>query len=281
MSLEIDSTIQHTEHTVFVSACDTSYFLKAKKTIEELRTKGDWKGAVVLLSIDFDIDTMKNTDTEFLQKYAITVFPVKHINTDTLVAQLKAHPIRPMADNRHFGKLYQWDKFYVFHDYFKTWNRVVFLDAGIRVLDSVQAILDLSWKGKFLAPDDSDPYDNGNRFRCQLDLNANPEAKAALFSEYSESILDQKYFLNCMFVYDTELLTKISMDSMIEAMNAYPICLCNEMVIMNLFFTYKLNVWEAFPQKAGTKYIFGWNESNYRENPNWTQFHFMKYPRTI
>jgi len=104
----------------------------------------------------------------------------------------------------------------------------------------------------------------------------------ALFSVYPKEILDKKYFLNCMFIYDTELLEKVSFQEMVDAMNAYPICLCNEMVIMNLFFTFKLGVWEAFPlQTADAKYLFSWAETNYKPTPHWSQFHFMKYPRTI
>ena len=261
--------------TSFVTLCDASYYPKAKKTIEELRTTGRWKGSIVLITVDF------TPEESFRFHYNILHYQISHISTDTLVEQLKANPIKAMADNRHFGKLYQWDKFYVFHEFFRNWKRVIFLDAGIRILDSVQPLLDLDWKGKFLAPDDSDPYDNGNRFACQLDLNANPAVCEALFSVYPENILNEKYFLNCMFVYDTELLTKVSFQEMVDAMNKYPICLCNEMGIMNLFFTFKLGVWEAFPQRVGNKYLFGWNESNYHEGPSWNQFHFMKYPRTI
>jgi hypothetical protein len=262
--------------TAFVTACDKSYFPKAKKTIEELRSNGRWKGQIVLITIGF------NPEWEFIKSNDIVEFSVEHIDTDGLVKQLKANPIKAMADNRHFGKLYQWDKFYVFSEFFKGWSRIVFLDAGIRVLGSVQPLLDLDWKGKFLAPDDSDPYDNGNRFRCQLDLDANPAVNDALFSAYPQEILDKKYFLNCMFLYDTALLERVSFRDFVDAMNAYPICLCNEMVIMNLFFTFKLDVWEAFPlQTSSGKYLFSWAETNYKESPHWSQFHFMKYPKTI
>jgi hypothetical protein len=64
-------------------------------------------------------------------------------------------------------------------------------------------------------------------------------------------------------------------------MYEYPICRCNEMGIMNLKFVLQMRVWEPFPQKTKEgKYLFGWNEVNYKENPNWTSFHFIKYSRT-
>lgn len=256
--------------TVFITLCDESYYPKARRTITELKTNGLWYGDVVLMAIDFEPEPIPG----------VQIHRTQHMDVDKLLAQWKEHPIRPMDDNRHFGKIYQWDKLQVFKPFFRSWDRVVFLDAGLRVFDSVAPLLALNWKGKFLAPDDSDPYDNGARFRIQLDLEANPEITQLLLTEYSESILDGHYFLNCMFMFDTSLLEMVTFEEMETAMNKYPICMCNEMGIMNLFFTFKLGVWQPFPQCVNNKYLFGWCESNYREQPDWSSFHFMKYPRS-
>ena len=261
----------YAENTAFVTLCDQSYFSKAMTTIRELQTNGRWIGDIVLVAVDFEPPPMEG----------VTVLRTSHINTDSLVEQLRANPIRPMSDNRHFGKLYQWDKLQVFNEYFRTWERIVFLDAGIRVFQPVQPLLDLDWRGKFLAPDDSEPYDNGSRFRCQLDLTANPPVTDTVLSEYSPSILDEKYFINCMFVYDTHLLDLVTFDELEQAMNKYPISMCNEMGIMNLIFTYKLKVWSAFPsERVNGTYMFGWSENNYREGCTWRDFHFLKYSST-
>lgn len=256
--------------TVFVTLSDESYAPKARNTICELQAHGAWKGDIVWIAVDFAPEPMKG----------VHIYTTTHLNTDTLVEQFKKHPLKPMSDNRHLGKLYQWDKLQVFKPYFRQWERVVFLDAGIRVFDTVQPLLDLPWKDKFLAPDDSDPYDNGNRFRCQLDLEVNPEAVSRLFTDYTNTILDAHYFLNCMFMFDTSLLEKVSFEELESAMNKYPICMCNEMGIMNLIFNYSLNVWTPFPQRVDDKYLFAWAENNYRERPNWTAFHFIKYSLT-
>lgn len=255
--------------TVFVTLSDESYFPKAAQTIQELRNNGKWYGDVVFIAVDFEPDIQN-----------VIVYKTTHINTDGLLESFRKHPIRPMPDNRHFTKLYQWDKLQVFKPFFRRWERVVFLDAGLRVFDSVEPLLNLEWKGKFLAPDDSDPYDNGNRFRVQLDMVANPEVTEKLLVEYSNEILEQRYFINCIFIFDTTLIDKISYQEMENAMNKYPICMCNEMGIMNLIFAYKLHVWAPFPQRVGEKYLFGWCERNYREQPDWRSFHFIKYSVT-
>jgi hypothetical protein len=260
--------------TVVVLVTDRNYFHKALKTIEQLRGPGAWQGELVLLAVDFDPEP---TITQALQ---IQVRRVHHIDTTKLVEAYTAHPLKS-SDNRHTGKLTQWDKLQVFDPFFKAWERVLYFDAGLHIFHTIQPLLDLPWRGKFLAPDDSDPYDNGNRFQCQVQLSANPEAATAFLKDWPSEILDQKYFLNCLWVYDTALLSQVSMEEMIDAMNTYPICGTNEMTILNLFFTFKLKVWSPLPQRAGDKYLFGWCELNYRERPTWHSFHFLKYPVTI
>jgi hypothetical protein len=260
--------------TVFVTLSDQKYSAKAIQTIRELRGRGQWKGPIVYITVDFSPPDQSVKDLDIL------VHPVAHIDTSHLVAQLTEHPIGPSDDGRHLGKLVQWDKLYCFSEFFRQWNRVVFLDAGLRVFDTVEALLALPWRKCIMAPDDSDPYDNGNRFKCQLHLDKNPPVAETLLAEFGEGILTQKYFLNCIFMYDTALLDRCSMDELVVAMNKYPICHCNEMTIMNLLFTFKLGVWKPFPQRVGYKYLFGWCERNYKERPTWREFHFIKYSVT-
>lgn len=212
--------------------------------------------------------------------FDVFVWVVTHIPTDSLVADLRKYPIKPQADNRHFAKLTQWDKLYVFHDCLRRWERIVFLDAGLRVAGPVKPLLDLEWRGKFLAPNDAGPYDDGKRFRCQVDLTGKPAAVFRFLAEFPDC-LDREYFLNCMFVYDTALLDKCSMSQMVDMMNTFPICMCNEMGIMNMVFTLQLNVWEPFPVRIGDRYLFGWNESDFRDAPTWQNFHFLKYSSSM
>lgn len=256
--------------TVVVTLCDQRYIGKAKQTISEVQSVGKWTGDIVLLAVDFIPDPIPGVEIRH----------ISHINLDALFEAWKLHPIRPMDDNRHHGKVYQWDKLQVFDTWFKRWECVIFLDAGIRVFNDMNAILSLPWKGSFLAPDDSDPYDNGRRFEVQLDLNANPEVTERLFQEFPTSILTRPYFLNCIFMFDTALIDKVSCDDLVNAMNAYPICMCNEMGILNLLFTFKLGVWKPFPQRVGSRYLFGWCEANYRDSPRASDFHFLKYSIT-
>ena len=144
--------------TVVVIVTDLSYFHKARRTIIDVRSKGEWKGDLVVISIDFDLPH------NFIDYYSIRPYKVKHINTSSVLEKYKKSPIRPTCDNREFNKLHQWDKFYVFDSWFLQWKRVIYLDAGLRVLDKLDYLMELDCKDCFMAPDDAAPYDENKRF---------------------------------------------------------------------------------------------------------------------
>lgn len=263
-------TIISVPNTAFVTLSDITYYPKAKRTIQELQENGLWGGDIVFIAVDFDPED---------NIPGVEIYKTTHIDTTELFEHWKKHPLPSLPDNRHYGKVYQWDKLQVFKEYFKKWDRIVFMDAGLRIFNTVQPLLDLEWKHKLLAPDDSDPYDNGNRFGSQIDLNANMPVTISLFSEYPITICGKHYFNNPIFVFDTSL--PITFEELQSTMNRFPIFMCNETGLMNLIFNYKYDVWTPFPQiTADGKYLFGWAENNYREGPNWDKFHFIKYSLT-
>lgn len=263
--------------TVVVTLTDQGYFHKAKRTLIDVRSRGEWTGDLVLVTVGFD------APRNFVDYYNISVFRVEHIPTDDVVEKYRTTPIRPTCDNREFAKLTQWDKFYLFDPMFKKWDRVIYLDAGLRVLDRIQHLADLPCDNSILAPDDAAPYDSSKRFGGIIETDRNPDVVDRLFQEYDRSILDSRYFLNCIWMYDTALLQRDLFSELVCAMNTYPICRCNEMTIMNLIFTFRYHVWKPFPEWSGQKRLFGWTEwdRDYGQHGTWRDFCFMKYPFTI
>ncbi len=264
--------------TVVVTLTDAAYISRAERTIKDVRGRGCWSGPIVLVAVDFDVDSA------LVEKYNLIVHRVSHISCEGLKAAWATHPIRPMPDQRHTKKLAQWNKLYLFDSFFTQWNRIVYFDAGLRVLDSLDPLLDLPWEGRFLAPDDCAPADNGNRFSIQIDWTANPSVADELLHDFGPQLKKEHYFLNCMWVYDTALQQEgADFKTMETLMNKYPICLCNEMGIMNLIFAIRLRVWNALPEfTPANKYLFAWSEHNYpATRPLWHNFHFIKYPATI
>lgn len=261
--------------TAFATLTDRGYFSKARTTIRDLRTYGHWEGIIVLIVVDFI------PSWEEIQDLGpnLVIYPVKHIDHTVLWEIWKTQPIRKQADERHYKKVYQWDKLHVFTEFFKSWRRIIFLDAGSRVFRPVAPLLFLEYEGKIIAPDDSDPYDNGNRLMCQFDFEANPAVARRFHREFGVECLQSRYFLNCFFIFDTTIIQENTFDLMTKWMTEFPISCCNEMGIMNLYFTVKHKLWSSLPQQTneGT-YYFGWNEHNYRVRPTADQFIVIKYP---
>lgn len=261
--------------TAFVTLTDRGYFSKARTTIRDLRTYGRWEGIIVLIVVDF----MPTWDEIQDLGSNLVIYPVKHIDHTALWETWKKHPIRKQADDRHYKKVYQWDKLHVFTTFFKSWSRIIFLDAGSRVFRPVFPLLFLRYEGKIMCPDDSDPYDNGNRLACQFDFDANPDATVRFHKEFGVECLQSRYFLNCFFILDTSIIQEYTFDMMTKWMTEFPISCCNEMGIMNLYFNVKHNAWSPIPQKTNEgSYYFGWNEYNYKEHPSADKFIVMKYP---
>jgi lipopolysaccharide biosynthesis glycosyltransferase len=262
--------------TTFALITDKSYIRKAEQTIKDLRTRGCWTGSVVLATIDFILSD------EFKQKYNVIEIKFETIDKTTLVENIGKEGFAN-SDKRELFKLNQWEKLHMFDDYFKQWNRVIYLDAGLRVLDTVEYLLELDYVNKFLAPNDCAPnFQKEKIFKSQLDF-GRTEPIERVKRDFGENIFYSQYFLNCMWIYDTNILNICNKTELIQAMNDYPVCRTNEMGIMNLLLHFKYKLWHEFPilTLSGNKYLFEWNETNHAFHTNWTDYCFMKYPYSI
>jgi len=264
--------MKFTEDTTFALVSDIAYWEKTKRTILDLRSIGKWNGTIVLVTIDFDLNV------NFKDLYGITEVKFPIIEKDVLLKKIGKDGFSN-SDKRELNKLNQWEKLHIFDSYFKQWQRVVFLDAGLRIFDDIKFLLELDYKNKILAPIDGKHYQH-NKFKDQLCYDK-PEVFNYLMSQYDSSILTSNHMLNCIWIYDTNILKLCDKSKLIDAMNNYPLCRTNEMGIMNLLFHFKYNLWQPFPVKASNdKYLFDWCEAN---NPNttWRDYCLIKYPITI
>jgi len=261
------------DDTVFALVTDMKYFLKAKRTIIDLRSKGNWRGPITLITIDFDLND------NFADFYGITEVKFDKINTSQL-AQLIGENGFSDGDKRELNKLNQWEKLHIFDDFFTQWNRVVYLDAGLRVLDDVSHLLELDYKGNILAPRDG-KIDAPITFGTQISYD-NPELVAKLVATYGSDILQSNHMLNCVWIYDTNILKICNKSQLVEAMNQWPLCKTNEMTIMNLLLHFKYKLWKPFPVYASNeKILFDWCELNSSKPVTWRDYCLIKYPVTI
>lgn len=261
------------QHIVFTLITDLKYFNRAERTIMDLRSVGKWCGDIVLITIDFDLDN------NFKEEYNIIEHKFNIIDKTNLLNAIGKDGFSN-SDKRELLKLNQWEKLHIFDDYFKRWNCVVFLDAGLRVLDNVTFLLEIDYHNKILAPKDGKLYID-QPFKCQLSYDK-PELIDNLINEFGKEILDSNYMLNCMWMYDTNILNICNKDQLIEAMNKYTFSRNNEMGIMNILFHFKYKLWEPFPIKAyNHKFLFDWCELNQDYPTTWKDYCFIKYPITI
>ena len=260
--------------TVFVLITDENYFNKAKRTIIDLRCKGNWSKDIVLITIDFKLnDNIKDF-------YNIIEVKFPYIDKTNLLRKIGENGFNDTSSKREIDKLNQWEKLHIFDDYFLKWSRVVYLDAGLRVLEDVKYILEINYKDKLLAPKDGKLYDECE-FKCQLS-NDKPELIDLFKYEYGEKALTSNYMLNCMWIYDTSILKLCDKKQLIEAMNKYTFCKTNEMGIMNILFHFKYKLWERLPIKASNgKFLFDWCELNQSFPTTWRNYCFIKYPISI
>jgi hypothetical protein len=264
------------DKTVFVLVTDYNYLWKAGVTINDLRTVGKWNEEIVLITINF------NLNEEFKNKFKIieAIFPV--IDKTNLLNQIGVTGFKN-SDKREINKVNQWEKLHVFDDYFSKWNRVVFLDAGLRVLEDVRFLLELDYKDKILAPVDGKQLtsDPNSIFKYQLD-HENIDKIDLVKNDFGENIFEKTHMLNCMWIYDTNILKICNKEQLIDAMNKYTLCRTNEMGIMNLLFHFKYKLWEKFPPLASNgKYLFEWCELNNNFHTTWKNYCFIKYPISI
>jgi len=264
------------EKTVFVLVTDYNYLFKTFVTINDLQTIGGWIGDLVVITINFDLDDHYKKEKNIIE----VKFPV--IDKSCLLNEIGPNGFRN-SDKREIHKLNQWEKLHVFDDYFLNWDRVVFLDAGLRILDDVKYILELNYKNRILAPiDGKQLIDEPDAiFKYQLDHD-NSDKINIVKNDFGENIFEQRHMLNCMWIYDTSILKICNKEQLVNAMNKYTLCRTNEMGIMNLMFHFKYKLWEKFPAYASNgKYLFEWCESNNNFYTTWQNYCFLKYPITI
>ena len=114
-------------------------------------------------------------------------------------------------------------------------------------------MLELDCADKILAPNDASPnFKPDQIFKFQLDWEK-PELIDLVINDIAngdgEKMFNSQHMLNCMWVYDTNILKICNKIQLIEAMNKYTLCRTNEMGIMNLLFHFKYNLWNEFPLK--------------------------------
>jgi hypothetical protein len=253
------------DSTVFVTLCDEPYFRKAHQSIKDIRTRGLWTGDLVLITVDF------TPPPDFLETYAVTTVQFPRIDLTAYLDKIRSRPFSaPTDDRRELTKTTQWEKLHAFNPYFDSWNRVVWIDAGMRVLQPVTELLNVPWEGSFTAPHE------WYAFEKAIETKNWPTELCEAQGKYCIDTNDA-FFINCVWIYDTRL--NIHTSDFLDCL-AYPIWRHNEMGAMNAVLHFQRKVWQRLPEFAHSgKTLYAWSDRPHRKD--WTHFCVIKYPTSI
>lgn len=258
--------------TAVVLVTDQGYLPKAERTLNDLRTRGEWHGHIVLIPVGFS-----PTD-DLIARYNLQIAQFPRIPIEGFLQAVRERPfVIPTCDGREFTKTAQWEKLHAFDSWFwDRYERIIYIDAGSRIVNPIAPILALDWRGKFICPDDS-PEGERKYFKNQLELVNRPDELGA-FDQAYPCALESAYFLNCIWIYDTSL--KFEKQWFVDLIAKYPIWKTNEMCVMNVVIAFDKKLWTPMPlyDDQSKRILFDWTERHGRAS---TDYIVLKYPRYV
>lgn len=198
---------------LLITMADANYISQAKQLFSSVYFNAGWAGDYMLLT-----NNLSQQDTLWFELRGIIVYDQPLLTQIPLGS--KAYPPILLS------------KFYLFQEYFKKWNKIIYLDADIIVEASLDGLTKLSG---FNAP-------VATTFRLKNEFVDNKQALKKLKQIYN---LHSQAFNSGVFVLDTELLTNNTYNEIIDLYNNYQdISEYGEESILNLFFYQK---WKLLP----------------------------------
>ena len=248
---------------VFIS--NEPYINKAFDSITLARTNGNWKDDIVLLvsTTLYNDKTIKTKSNDL----NIILREVPNRNFDSILNVWRKHPTHSEY-NYVLQRGFMFNKFCVFDIYFKQWDIVFYLDAGVQIQGSLDRMKKTCEPNKFLYGH-SDSYPNylwKLKIQFDLELFENKENKKEFIDTYS-SFFEKDYFQTTMCIYDTSILEDNTVDRLFELNEKYPIAKRMDQGILNLYFNCEKKLWKQIPIKDKEGFLYDYHERNdYKKN---------------
>lgn len=212
----------------FVFVCNKNYFSKFINTCNELITNGKYKGDICLvIGNDLLNDDLLKCDMIINNKIIIKHFPDIVFTNEWLEINSKIK-----TDGRNLTKKFQWHKMHLFNTYFKRWEYIFYIDAGMKIFSDVSPLLNEQTKNTLLAHSDGYPS-----YEWKLDIQfckSNEEYYTKLSNKYNLNI---DYFQTGIMLFDTEIINDNTFTDLLNLSFEYPISRTNEQGIIALYFT--------------------------------------------
>lgn len=223
-----------------------AYFQRAIQTIQNVRQAGQYSGDIVLIR-GADWDENASEYNSQLESFSVKVLFFPDIDFSSIQ---EAHRLYPFQSpfNMHQTKLFQFHKFYLFHERMKQWKYVLYMDVGMRIHRPIYSIISVWNMLSPLTPPTL--FANSECILCphwSLELQFDVDSKHPCSESLSETYgpyLKGDYFQTTWMLFDTDIIQPDTCQSLIDLMNTYPISKTNDQAILNLHFHCNLHQWK-------------------------------------
>jgi hypothetical protein len=248
-----------------VLVSDKNYISKTFETIYFIRSIGNYNGDIVLLPHPELKESKEILELENRFNIKCKFFDL--IDTSFVLEKYLQRPF----NSSNFGmvnKYFQFHKFYLFDNYFKSWDFILYIDVGMKIYKDINIFWDIVKENTLLAHSDNYPYYNRD-----LSSNFNKDSYPEIFNLLKQDInLSKDSFQSTLMLYDTKIIQDDTVSNLIKLMNKYYISNNNDQAILNIYFK---DVW--FPLRIYHKGTFLYDFSE-RYNFKTNDYVMLKYP---
>ena len=197
---------------------------------KNLRINGQYSGEINLITDNYiHLTNFKRSNYENLN-----IFKFRGIK----FSQNTLKKLNAIENGRNLSKPFQWRKFHLFNPVFKEWKFNLYIDINMKINKDITPLLNLKKENKLIAPFDA--YPNLD-WRLETQFNGDAETMEVLRKDYD--LNTRKYFQTGIMFYDTSIIKKDTIFSLIQLVEKYPVSKNNEQGIMNLHFLYDRNLY--------------------------------------
>ena len=258
---------------VLVLLCDALYVTRTLDTIEACRSVGDWTDDIVVL-----VDTSVNLqDSLVSSRFQALGCEIRQVESQAPVDRIQAL-WKPFEHSQNYAtaikKLVQYCKFHIFDLWFKRWDYVFYIDAGMRIYGDLNRMKRACQdKGVFYAhsngyPDYKEVGSIRNQFESSLDMNIMNEMD-------KEFTLDIDSFQSTTMIFHTGIIEANTIQDLYNILYKYPTAKCNDQGIFNLYFHCKKHIWKQLPLHDEEGFLYDFLQ---RGNNSKLDYLMLKHP---
>jgi len=262
LNKKVYQNFQNNTNTVIALCADMGYYDRALNTIKEIRNIGKYNGDIVFFYNDEFRDTNKLKLLESKYKVILKEFPT--IDTSSIINFLDLNPNSDFERLRN--KMIQYHKFYMFDVYFKQWDKLLYIDSGMHIYNSLDRIFNIEPAQYLFAHSDNYP-----KYVNKLDSQFVKNNKYFNTLQNKYNLKKEDYFQSTMILFNTNIIKDNTVSNLINLINTYPIG-NGDQAYINLEF---IDNWKPMPIKDDKGFLYDFMN---RENYITIHYVMLKYP---